>query len=158
MVAAPGAVAAVTPDQPGFHQLKVANVQGGSETNPLWMSNVSNNDLRSALESSLKAFSYLADDPDRANLQVSASIVDLQRPLAGLDLTVTSKVHYTVSPAGGGAPLYDNTVAASGTATFSDALIAVERLRMANEASIKANIASFIEQLRATLKAPKPTS
>jgi hypothetical protein len=76
--------------------------------------------------------------------------------MAGIDMSVTSKVRYTVSPVGGGAPVFDGTVAATGTARFGESLLAIERLRKANEASIRANIASFLEQLRTALKKPAP--
>jgi hypothetical protein len=156
MVATPTPITTVSPGENGYQQLRVASVQGGSETNPLWMSNISNADFQAALESSLRGVGYLSTDPALAHLQVTASITDLQRPMAGIDMSVTSKVRYTVSPVGGGAPVFDGTVAATGTARFGESLLAIERLRKANEASIRANIASFLEQLRTALKKPAP--
>lgn len=152
MAATAGVVTPVTTTAPGYHQLRVGHVQGGSETNPLWESNVSNEDFRTALESSLRGVSYLSETPDKANLEVNASMVDLQRPLAGLDMTVTSKVRYTVTATGGGNPVFDETISASGTGHFGDALLGVERLRLANEASIRANIAAFLQRLQDVLK------
>ncbi|MCB5184219.1 hypothetical protein LG201_03270 [Methylobacillus gramineus] len=38
-------------------------------------------------------------------------------------------------------------IKATGTATFSDAAVAIARLRIANEKSIQNNIAEFIKQL-----------
>jgi hypothetical protein len=134
----------------GYHKLSVAAVQGGSDTNPLWMSSVSNADFKAALERSLKGLDYLADD--KGAYVVTASITDLQRPLAGLDMSVTIKVRYTVSPTAGGAPLFDDTIAATGTAKFGDSLIAVERLRKANEAAVRANIEAFAQRLKAEMK------
>jgi hypothetical protein len=154
MVAAPASVAPAAPGDNGYQQLRVASVQGGSETNPLLMSSVSNADFRSALESSLHGVGYLSTDPALARLEVAASITDLKRPMAGIDMSVTSTVRYTVSPVSGGAPVFDRTVAATGTAKFGESLLAVERLRKANEASIRANISSFLEQLRAALNQP----
>ena len=153
MTIAIGSVPPVAAGQPGYHELKVGNVQGGSDTNPLWESNVSNDDFRSALQTSLHGVGYLSDDPAKANLEVTASLIDLQRPIAGIDMTVTSKVRYTVAPNGGGAPVFDQTIAASGTGKFGDALLGVERLRLANEASIQANITAFLQQLQDALKA-----
>ena len=138
---------------PVYHQLKVGNVQGGSDTNPLWMSNVSNADFQAALESSLRNVNLMSDDLAKANLAVSANIIDMQRPLAGLDMTVTAKVRYTVAPAAGGAPVFDDTVAVAGTAKFGDALLGEERLRMAEENAVRANIAEFLRRFEATLKA-----
>lgn len=152
MVAAPGAVAGAVAGDPGYKQLRVGNVQGGSETNPMWMSNVSSADFKTALESSLRALNYLADDGSQAKIEVSANIVGLQRPLAGLDMSVTSKVRYSALPAAGGAPVFDETLAATGTAKFGEALLGVERLRKANEAAIRANIEVFVKRLQTALK------
>jgi hypothetical protein len=69
-------------------------------------------------------------------------------------MSVTSKVRYTAKPVSGGPAIFDNTIAVTGTARFSEALLGVERLRKANEASISANITEFIKQLRASLTAP----
>lgn len=152
MVATPGDIAPAASGEAAYQRLRVGQVTGGSETNPLWMSNVSNADFRSALESSLRIVNYLSDDPSKAGLEITASIVDLQRPIAGLDMSVTSKIRYTAKPVGGGAAVYDDTVAATGTAKFGEALLGVERLRKANEASISANITEFIKRLRETLR------
>jgi hypothetical protein len=152
MTSAPGALAPATPGDGAYQRLRVGAVTGGSETNPLWMSNVSNNDFRSALESSLRGVNYLSDDPSKASLEITASMVDLQRPLAGLDMSVTSKIRYTAKPVGGGPAIFDDTIAATGTATLGEALLAVERLRKANEASISANITEFIKRFRETLR------
>ncbi len=152
MVSAPGAVAPAASGDGAYQRVRVGAVSGGSETNPLWMSNVSNGDFRTALESSLRGVNYLSDDPSKANLEVTASIVDLQRPMAGIDMSVTSKIRYTAKPVGGGAAVFDDTVAATGTAKFGEALLAVERLRKANEASISANITEFIKRFRESLK------
>ncbi len=40
---------------------------------------------------------------------------------------------------------------ATGTATTSDAFVAIERLRIANERSVKENIKEFLRQLPAQL-------
>lgn len=151
MTAAPGTVATAAPGAKAYKALRVVNVQGGTETNPLLMSDVSNADFRLALEASLRQIEYLAADQDGAYL-ITASIVDLKQPFAGLDMSVTAKVRYTVVPAAGGAALFDETIATTGTATMGEAFMGVERLRLANEASVKANIETFIKKLSATLR------
>ncbi len=84
-------------------------------------------------------------------MSVTAYILNLEQPLAGLDLTVTVRIHYVVAPVGGGRAVFDDTVAASGTASLGSALIGAERLRKANEAAVRANIQSFVERLRVAL-------
>jgi hypothetical protein len=158
MVPAQGAITPASANDRGYQNMRVGAVSGGSDTNPLWMSNVSNGDFKTALEASLRSVNYLSDDSSKAQLEVSASIVDLQRPLAGLDMSVTSTIRYTAKPVDGGPALFDDTIAATGTATLSDALLGVERLRMANEASISANITQFIKRLRQALPTPVAAS
>jgi len=65
----------------------------------------------------------------------------LNQPAFGLTFDVESTVQYTVESAGLGK---DVTVKAVGTASVSDAFAGVERLKMANERSIKENIKAFL--------------
>jgi hypothetical protein len=154
LTTAPG-VTAVAATDPGYKAFRVAHVDGGGKTNPLWESSVSSEDFQKALESSLRATGLLADDPAAAKNEITANLQDLKRPIVGLDMTVTSKVHYSAKVAGDQKVIFDDVVAASGTAKFGDALIAVQRLQLANEASMKENIKAFIERLRKTLNETK---
>ncbi|UPT61961.1 MAG: hypothetical protein M0D54_16425 [Hyphomonadaceae bacterium JAD_PAG50586_4] len=128
--------------------LAVRNVQGGSDTNPLWMSNISDEQFRAGLEQSLRNAGLLADSPALARYEVVASLQDLRRPMAGLDMTVTMTVRYSLVPIGGGEPIFDEVVSASGTGRMSDAFVGVERLRIANEAAARENISEFLRRLR----------
>lgn len=64
----------------------------------------------------------------------------------GLDATVTSTVPYTMTPVAGGKP-FSTPVIESFAATFADAALGVERLRLANEGSMRRNIETFIDRL-----------
>lgn len=147
------AVAATQPGEPGYKQFRVAGVQGGSETNPLLASNVADTEFQSALVASLKATNYLADDTAQASGEITASLTDLKQPMVGLNMSVTSQVRYSATRTDGGGVIYDDTVAATGTATVGEAFAGVERLRLANEKSIQANIEAFIQRFRDALKA-----
>ena len=153
MATRPGTIATATASEAGFHQLRIGKVEGGSKTNPMLISNVAANDFRAALESSLEGLQFLTPDQSAAKLEVAAYILNLDQPMVGLDMTVTSRIHYIVAPVSGGPAVLDDTVAASGTASFGSALLGVERLRKANEAAIRANIQSFVERLRVALSA-----
>lgn len=144
-------IPAVNPGQPGYQALVVTDVTGGKKTNPLWTSMVSSEDFKAALEASLKKIGYLAADGSSAKMKISAQMVGLKQPMAGIDMSVTSQVHYTVTDAATGAKIFDDLVASTGTATMSDALIGVERLKKANEMSIEGNIESFITRLKPAL-------
>lgn len=146
MTVLPSSITAAMPTDKGYKAIRVQAVNGGGETNPLWLSNVSNAEFKTALEASLNA-ANLYDGQASAPMSLTASMVDLQRPLAGLDMTVTSRVRYSVVDRAGSI-VFDDTVAATGTASMGDSLIAVERIRLANEKSVRANIKAFIERFR----------
>jgi hypothetical protein len=138
--------------QAGYQKLRVSKVQGGSQTNPAWMSNVSDEDFRTALEASLKGFNYTATDASGAAYDVVASITDLQRPMMGLDMSVTIKVRYSITPIAGGAPIFDETLSATGTAKMGEAFAGSERLQKAIEYAVRANIQTFIQRLSTVVK------
>lgn len=135
----------------GYQSMSVQQVQGGNQTNPMWMSEVSNEDFQKALEVSLKAFNYLVVDGAMDKYKVTASIVDVQKPMMGLDMSVTMKVRYSVISATGTA-VFDDTIATTGTATMGEAFAGADRVRMAIEKSAKLNIEAFLGRLEKELK------
>jgi hypothetical protein len=147
MTVLPSSVSAAKAGDVGYQAVKIVNVSGGTETNPLLWSEVASGDFRQALESSLKATGYLGAT-DSAPLSLTAAMLELKQPLAGLDLSVTSRVRYSVTDASGRL-VFDETVAATGTAKMGESLMATERLRLANEYAVRENIKAFIERFRA---------
>lgn len=141
----------LAPVDAGYKTLKVGTVSGGGSTNPLWISGVSASDFKQALEASLGETKLLGDIGAAGSI-VSAQLESLDRPLIGIDLTVKSTVKYTVMPPSSANPTFVETITESGTAKFGESLLAVERLRLANEASIKKNIATFIDHYLASLR------
>jgi hypothetical protein len=143
------------------HSFRVGQVTGGAGTNFIGLSDVANKDLRAALGTSLRGLGYLASDDSKAAYVVSADLVGLDRPMVALDpallvvpidLSVTARVHYTVTPVVGGRPVFDDIVATTGTASASDAITPAGRVRKANEAAIRQNIAAFLDRLQTDWK------
>lgn len=124
----------------------VNTVIGGKATNPFWTSQVSNENFEAALKESL-LISGLSSAENIAQYKIDADLVSLKQPVIGLTFDVISTVNYRVHK-DGFEKLFPIT--ATGTATTSDALFAVARLKIANEKSIQANIAEFIKQLYGT--------
>lgn len=122
----------------------VNSVSGGKSTNPLWTSQVDNETFKLALEQSLAVAGYKTSDSSKAKYLVHAELKKLDQPLIGIDFDVVSEISYTVEASG-----EKNTypISANGKATFSDSVIGFERLRIANEKSIKENITKFINFL-----------
>lgn len=124
--------------------MTVGSVTGGSETNPMWTSQVDDASFRQALEDSLRIQGYLAPTPAEARYTVDAQMLSLDQPFIGFEFTVTSSVDYMVDGAGGKRSI---PVTAEGSATFGESPLAVERLRLANEKAIKENIRTFLVRL-----------
>ena len=138
------------------HSFRLGGVTGGGETSSIGLSDISNDVLRTALSTSLRNLGYMAADETKASYVVSADLVDLDRPVAALDpvlifvpidLSVTAKIRYTVTPVGSSKPVFSEIVATTGTATASDAATPAGRVRKANEAAIKLNTAAFLKRL-----------
>jgi hypothetical protein len=124
--------------------IQVGAITGGSETNPMFMSQVDDASFRSALEDSLLVHGYLAPSPAQARFTVDAKMMPLEQPIFGFNLTVTSSVEYGIQGPGERRTI---PVRERGRATFGDSPIAVERLRLANEKAIQANIRTFLTEL-----------
>lgn len=129
----------------GYKSVTTVNVSGGNETNPLWTAQVSNADFKTALENSLNAAGYMGSEG--RPLVVTASLVNLKQPMAGLDMSVTSEVRYSVTR--DGTVIFNDTVSATGVGTMGEAFVGTERLRIANEKSIQENIKEFLKRFRA---------
>lgn len=87
---------------------------------------------------------YTAADASKAKYSIDANLQDLKQPVFGLTFDVVSTVLYTVTADGKQSQF---PVVATGTATTSDAFIGIERLRLANERSIRENIKTFLNML-----------
>ena len=116
---------------------------GGEETNPLWTSEISKDDFQKALEASLKR-AGLYSPGGRYSLR--ADILTVEQPLAGLALKVTMTVRYNLMDANGRIR-FDETITSEYTAQFSEAFVAIERLKKANEGAARANISKFLGRI-----------
>jgi hypothetical protein len=145
-------VAARTPGGSDFaaplrNAMCVRNVTGGEETNALWVSKVNNQDFHTALAASLDT-AGLTGAATACKYPVDVNLLGLSQPAGGFDMEVTSHVNYKVYDAAS-QPILLETLSAAYTAKFSDAFAGVERLKLANEGSIRASISQFLDKLRA---------
>ncbi len=125
--------------------LSVGQVSGGQQTSPLWTSQVDNAAFAEALRQSLAAHGLL--DVAGQRFRVDATLMSLSQPLVGLDMEVAATVFYRVTEARSGRAVFERPIAASFTATFGSAFVGVERLRLANEGAVRANISAFVAAL-----------
>jgi hypothetical protein len=124
--------------------IRIDKVTGGKETNPMWMSQVDNDSFAKALENSLAIAGYLVPGTTNAPYALSADLKELNQPLIGLTFDVKSSVLYKLTGPDRGKEFAVN---ATGTATPSDAFVALERGRIASERSILENIKALLKEL-----------
>lgn len=124
--------------------MRVADVTGGKNTNPLWTSQVDAAGFKTALEQSLRVAGYMAPSADAARYVISANLKKLDQPILGLTFDVTSSIDYRVTNA---EDTRNFPITATGSAGVGDAFFGVERLRLANENSINENIKAFLKAL-----------
>ena len=125
----------------------VKDVTGGSETNPLWKSNVGSTEFERALENSLRSAGFLAAIRQGGLYQLVVFFQKLDQPMFGASLTVTATVQYTLVERATGKNVFTQTISTPYTAAFGDALLATERLKLANEGAARLNIQKLIEAL-----------
>lgn len=125
----------------------VTSVSGGEDTNPLWTSEIGNEEFKEALIQSLKNAGLYNAINSNSKYELIATLVEVQQPLFGLDLSVVTKAHYRLVDKKTRQSLLNEEIISSFTATVSDSFLAVERLRLANEGSAKANITQLIDKL-----------
>lgn len=125
--------------------VSVGEITGGKETNPLWTSEVSNEDFAESLRQSFAAHAMLAlADGD---YRLDAQMLQLKQPFAGFNMTVTSTIQYTLTNVTTGDVVLMEEIITPYTAKTSDAFLGVERLRLANEGAIRESIATLIEMM-----------
>jgi len=126
--------------------IQVVSVEGGKKTNPAWLSKISNKDFKLALEDTLESVGYHSKT---GKLQLNVKLLAVEQPIAGFNLTVTTVVEYILNRPDG-KTVFSKTITAPYTAAFGEHLLAVTRLKKANEGSVRANIEAFLIALNAS--------
>lgn len=143
VMATPQQRMAVTALRGNVALLEVSGGQGGR----LWTSKVDTAPFAEALSLSLADAGLLAADPGRARYALSARMERLEQPLTGMQLTVTATVSYSLVERASGSELLHRTYTLPYTAPLSETFGAFDRMRLANEGAVKANIAAVTEDL-----------
>jgi len=126
----------------------VNEVTGGRGTNPLWLSDISSEDFKKALEESLLAAQLLSES-NEARYQLFVKMIKVAKPLVGFDMTVTAEVEYRLVRKEDNHEIMNEVVNSSYKAKFSDNFYGTERLRLANEGAGRENIKKIIDLLYA---------
>lgn len=135
------------------NSVAVAEVTGGRDTNPMWTSQVSGDAFRRALEQSLESAGMFNKIVAGSKYQLTADLTRLDQPMMGFDMTVGSTVRYSLIETQTRKEIYARVIQISYTAKMSDAFVGSQRLKLANEGAVRANIEAFVKDLIA-LKIP----
>ena len=142
----------VVPNQPSMtfssdlqRNISVAVVEGGESTNPLWTSELDGTTFEQALKSSLGNAGLLNQNGDAA-YTLQSNLLKADQDLFGLDLQVIAIADYTLKDSSNKV-IFHNTYKTPFTAGAGDSLMAVKRLRLANEGAAQANIKAFLQGL-----------
>ena len=123
-------------------------VTGGKETNPMFISQISSADFREALKQSLLKSGLAKAVPDKdGHYRLDAFIGALDQPLIGGEFTVKMEVSYTLTDVTAKKVVWQKSISSAHTATFSDSVLGVERLRLANEGAARRNIEAAVTEM-----------
>ncbi len=128
-------------------------VRGGEPTNPLWISEVGNEEFRDALARSLRNAGYLNEDAADSALILKAHLLGLSQPIYGFEMEVTAHVNYEVVVKESDSPYLLETVTTAYAADMGDAILGPKRLQVANEGAIRQNIREFLDRLSSAARA-----
>ncbi len=134
-------------DSPLRNAIAITKVAGGEKTNPLTQSKVGDNELQEALRLSLSQCGFLSTSEVAAPFRLEVFLIELKQPPGGHTMIVTSAMRYKLTRSGDDQIVYDDIITASYGATMGDTFYGPHRLKLANEGSIRANIAVFLQHL-----------
>jgi hypothetical protein len=141
---------AASSNSPLYRGISLTDVGGGEETDPMWTSEVGSKEFRESLVRTLQLQNFISIAND-APFQLKAFIVEVKHPIAGFSLTVDSFVRYTLVRSKDSNIIFDDVLQGTFTATTGDAFVAVERLRLAQEGAMRANISALLDRLHTTV-------
>ena len=127
--------------------LEIGNVMGGELTNELEGSKINAIILKVALIESFKKYKLFLITNINADYRLNAIIMYQNQPLAGLDMTANLLVKYSLINQNSNEEIWTKDINSIYTAKFSDSLIGMERLNMANEGAIRKNIEILLQTL-----------
>ncbi len=120
---------------------------GGAETGPLSGTNISDADLKSAIEAAVtqsKVFNSVVPTAN-GDYDLSVRVINLSKPLFGATLTVEMETAWTLIKVSDRSVKMRKSVKSSGIATIGDAFAGVTRMRMAVENAARENISQGLQ-------------
>lgn len=123
--------------------------RGGSETGAMDSSNISDADLKTALENAIVKSSVFKNVVQGKNgdYELTVRVTEMSKPVFGLTFTVNLETAWSLVKRSDQSVAMRQVIKSSHTATFSDAAVAVTRLRLAVEGAARDNIAQGLKAI-----------
>lgn len=130
------------------HSVSV-QTSGGSGTGAMDSSNISDEDLKAAIEQAIvqsKLFKSIVQGPG-GDYELSVRVTSLSKPIFGFTFTVELETAWSLVKLADRSVAMRKAVKSTGTATTSDAFAGVTRLRLAVEAAARDNISQGLKAI-----------
>jgi hypothetical protein len=123
--------------------------KGGNDTGALESSNVSNADLKAAIESSITKSNLFKTVVQGKNgdYELTVTIAQLNKPLFGGAFTVTMETGWSLVKTSDKSVVMRKAIRSSHTAEMSDSFVGVTRLRLALEGAVRNNISQGLQAI-----------
>ena len=127
------------------------DTRGGAETGAMDSSNVSNADLKAAIESSIAKTSLFKQVVQGKNgdYELVVTVTQMSKPSFGASFTVAMEAGWTLMKTSDKSIVMRKAVKSEHTATVSDAFVGMTRLRLAVEGAVRKNIAEGLQAISA---------
>jgi hypothetical protein len=125
--------------------ITAGSVTVGGDTATPWTSAIGPDRVRDALVQTL-AIAGLGQ-PANGRYRLDAMLLMLDRPYAGFAMTVTATIGWRLTDTTTGAVIYDRTLRSLGTASLNDAVTNDDRLRIADQRAVRANLQQLMQDL-----------
>ena len=122
-------------------------VAGGSETSAVRTAQISDQAFAQALRDSIQKSGLFAGVADAGTYRLQAFISRVSQPTMGFDMTAGLEVGYTLVDSRSGQAVLRKNIATQHTATTGDAIIGIDRVRLATEGAARKNIEQFIDEV-----------
>ena len=130
------------------HSLSV-QTSGGSETGAMDSSNISDTNLKAAIEDAVVQSKLFASiiQLTSGDYQLSVRIINLSKPVFGATFTVDMETAWSLIKTADNSVVMRKSVKTSGKANIGDAFVAAVRLRLAVENAARENISQGLHAI-----------
>jgi hypothetical protein len=118
--------------------ITVGSVTLGRDVGTPWTSAVSPDHVQQALVQTLAVAGL--GQPANGRFRLDGMLLTLDRPYAGFAMTVTATIAWRLTDTTNGVVVYDRVFRTLGTATLDDAVDNNNRLRIADQRAVRANL------------------